>query len=95
MLEKKGKYNIAIVGATGIVGESLLEILSSRNFPINEIYAVASEKSRGFKAKYGDNLVTVQALSEFDFTGVDIAFFSAGAAISREYASKAASHGCV
>ena len=50
MLEKKDKYKIAIVGATGIVGESLLEILSSRNFPIDKVFAVASEKSKGFKA---------------------------------------------
>ena len=49
MLEKKAKYNIAIVGATGIVGESLLEILSSRNFPIDKIFAVASEKSNNSK----------------------------------------------
>ena len=95
MLKKQDKYNIAIVGATGIVGESLLSILDSRSFPINSIHAVASQKSKGVKVKFGDHLLTVEALDEFDFSNVDIAFFSAGGSISKEYAPKAASQGCI
>jgi len=55
MLTKKEKYNIAVVGATGIVGESLLSILHSRKFPISSIIAVASDKSKGTKVKFGEN----------------------------------------
>ena len=95
MLKKQDRYNIAVVGATGIVGESLLTILDSRCFPINNIHAVASQKSKGVKVKFGDHLLTVEALDEFDFSNVDIAFFSAGGSISREYAPKAASQGCI
>ena len=61
----KEKYNVAVVGATGIVGESLLDILHSRKFPIEKIHAVASQKSKGSKAKFGDELITVEALDEF------------------------------
>ena len=95
MLKKQDRYNIAVVGATGIVGESLLTILDSRCFPINNIHAVASQKSKGVKVKFGDHLLTVEALDEFDFSNVDIAFFSAGGSISKEYAPKAASQGCI
>jgi aspartate-semialdehyde dehydrogenase len=95
MLKKQEKYNIAIIGATGIVGESLLSILNDRSFPINNIYAVASQKSKGAKVKFGDHLLTVEALDEFDFSNIDIAFFSAGGSISKEYAPKAASQGCI
>ena len=95
MLKVKDSYNIAVVGATGIVGESLLEILCSRDFPIGSIHAVASQKSKGSKSKFGDKLITVEALDEFDFSTIDIAFFSAGSSVSKEYAIKAASHGCV
>ena len=95
MLKKQEKYNIAVVGATGIVGESLLSILDSRSFPINSIHAVASQKSKGVKVKFGDHLLTVEALDEFDFSNIDIAFFSAGGSISKEYAPKAASQGSI
>ena len=95
MLNKKESYNVAVVGATGIVGESILEILCSRSFPINSIHAIASQKSKGSKAKFGDHLITVEALSEFDFSPIDIAFFSAGSSVSKEYATKAASLGCI
>ena len=90
MLTKKESYNVAVVGATGIVGESLLDILYSRRFPISSIYAVASTKSKGSKAKFGDQLLIVESLDEFNFTDIDIAFFSAGSSVSKEYATKAA-----
>lgn len=95
MLVKKDKYNIAIIGATGIVGEALLDIVGSRNFPVDQLHAVASQRSKGSKVKYGKELLTVEALDEFDFTNIDIAFFSAGGSISKEYAPKAASQNCV
>ena len=95
MFNKKEKYNIAIVGATGIVGEALLDILSSRNFPIDTISALASQKSKGTKVKFGNDLISVLALDEFDFNKTDIAFFSAGSGVSKDYATVAASKGCV
>lgn len=95
MFNKKEKYNIAVIGATGIVGEALLDILSSRNFPIDNIYAVASQKSKGSSVKFGQKLLTVEALDEFQFMNIDIAFFSAGGSISKQYAKVAASQGAV
>ena len=95
MLTKKESYNVAVVGATGIVGESLLDILYSRRFPISSIHALASKKSKGSKAKFGDQLLTVESLDEFNFTDIDIAFFSAGSSVSKEYATKATTQGCI
>ena len=77
LLKKKDKYKIAIVGATGIVGESLLDILHSRNFPSSEIDVVASSRSVDTKVKYGDQLLSIVAIDSYDFSDVDIAFFSA------------------
>ena len=66
-----------------------------RKFPIEKLHAVASQKSKGSKAKFGDELITVEALDEFSFTNIDIAFFSAGGSISKEYATKAAKEDCI
>ena len=95
MFKVKDKYNIAIVGATGIVGESLLEILSSRKFPTNNIIAIASKRSEGSQVKYGDNLLNVTAIDDYDFKDIDIAFFSAGSSVSKVYAPIAAKAGAV
>ena len=95
MLKSKSKYNIAIVGATGIVGESLLDILYSRNFPVAHIIPLASKRSAGSQVKFGDKLIDVIALNDYDFKDIDIAFFSAGSAVSRDYASVAAKSGAV
>jgi len=95
MLSSKDKYNVAVVGATGIVGESLLDIIFTRNFPVKNLHAVASQKSKGSKVKYGNKLLTVEALDEFDFSGVDIAFFSAGGSISKQYVPVATKHNCI
>ena len=95
MLNSKDKYNVAVVGATGIVGESLLDIIFTRNFPVKNLHAVASQKSKGSKVKYGNKLLTVEALDEFDFSGVDIAFFSAGGSISKQYVPVATKHNCI
>ena len=72
MLTKKEKYNIAVVGATGIVGESLLSILHSRKFPISSIVAVASDKSKGTKVKFGDKLLTVESQSNVNVFKISI-----------------------
>ena len=88
-------YDVAVVGATGAVGETMLSILAERKFPVGEVYALASSRSAGKKVEFGDKLLTVQDLAEFDFSKVQIGLFSAGASISKEYAPKAAAAGCV
>ena len=95
MFNKKDKYNIAIVGATGIVGESLLDILKTRNFPYDNVFAVASERSAGASVKFGKDLLEVSDIKKFDFGNIDFAFFSAGSSVSKEYAPKAASQGAI
>src|SRR5690606_24885881 len=89
------RYNIAIAGATGAVGEALLSILAERRFPVGELVPLASERSAGDKVAFGARSVTVRQLDGFDFAGIDIAFFSAGAAVSAEHAPRAAAAGAV
>ncbi|HHJ14213.1 MAG TPA: aspartate-semialdehyde dehydrogenase [Gammaproteobacteria bacterium] len=88
-------FDVAVVGATGAVGEVMLEILAQRNFPVGEVYPLASERSAGKKLRFGSRQLTVQNLAEFDFSKTPIGLFSAGASISKEYAPKAAAAGCV
>lgn len=88
-------YDIAVVGATGAVGEAMLSILAERNFPVGEVHALASSRSAGKRVEFGDKLLVVRDLAEFDFSKVQIGLFSAGASISKEYAPKAAAAGCV
>ena len=92
---KKEKYNVAMVGATGAVGEVLMSILKEREFPIGEFTALASERSAGETVEFGNRSITVKNLADFDFKGVDIAFFSAGGSVSREHAPRAAAAGAV
>ena len=89
------KYNVAVVGATGAVGETMLSILAQRKFPVDQIFPLASSRSAGNKVKFGNSMVTVQDLSTFDFSQTPIGLFSAGGSISAEYAPKAAAAGCV
>ena len=89
------KYDVAVVGATGAVGEAMLEILAERNFPVNRVYPLASARSAGKKVPYGNTYLTVQDLDSFDFSRVRIGLFSAGASISEQYAPIAAAAGCV
>ncbi|GAA4352647.1 aspartate-semialdehyde dehydrogenase [Kangiella taiwanensis] len=89
------KANIAIVGATGAVGVTIREILEERKFPVDNIYLLASERSAGERLMFNGKSVMVQNLAEFDFSQVDVALFSAGGSISREYAPKAVEAGCV
>ncbi|MGD8933497.1 MAG: aspartate-semialdehyde dehydrogenase [Gammaproteobacteria bacterium] len=88
-------FDVAVVGATGAVGETMLSILAERKFPVGEVYALASSRSAGKKVEFGDRMITVQDLADFDFSRVQIGLFSAGASISEEYAPKAAAAGCV
>jgi len=89
------KYDVAVVGATGAVGETMLEILAERKFPVGEVYAVASSRSAGSRVKFGDRSLVVQDLASFDFSKVQIGLFSPGASVSAVYAPKAAAAGCV
>ncbi|MCH7710267.1 MAG: aspartate-semialdehyde dehydrogenase [Proteobacteria bacterium] len=89
-------YKIAVVGATGNVGREMLSILAERNFPADEVVALASSKSVGREVSYGeDKILKVAALEGFDFAGCDIALFSAGAAIAKSRAPRAADAGCI
>ena len=83
-------YDIAVVGATGVVGESMLEILGQRKFPVGKVYALASERSVGKTVAFGNRELEVEDLADFDFSKVQIGLFSAGGSISEEYAPKAA-----
>jgi aspartate-semialdehyde dehydrogenase len=89
------KFNVAVVGATGTVGETMLSILAERNFPIRSVYAVASSRSAGTPVEFKGEYLRVQDLEAFDFKGVDIALFSPGAGVSKIYAPKAAAAGCI
>jgi len=89
------EYDVAVVGATGAVGETMLKILEQRDFPIRNIYPLASERSAGKKIQFKGKTVTIQNLAEFDFSQVQIGLFSAGGSISEEFAPKAAEAGCV
>jgi aspartate-semialdehyde dehydrogenase len=91
----KGKLKVAVVGATGAVGEMMLSVLAERKFPVGELVALASERSAGGEVAFGDDEVMVRDLATFDPAGVDIALFSAGGDVSREYAPKFAAAGAV
>jgi aspartate-semialdehyde dehydrogenase len=88
-------FDVAVVGATGVVGEAMLEILSERNFPVGNIWALASERSVGKRVAFGNRELTVGNLAEFDFSEAQIGLFSAGGSISAEFAPQAAAAGCV
>jgi aspartate-semialdehyde dehydrogenase len=90
-------YRVAIVGATGSVGREMMQILSEREFPVDEVAAVASSRSVGSEVEYGDTgrMLKCQNLEHFDFAGWDIALFAAGSTVSKDYAPKAAAAGCV
>ncbi|HBA35356.1 MAG TPA: aspartate-semialdehyde dehydrogenase [Gammaproteobacteria bacterium] len=89
------KYNVAVVGATGAVGEVMLSILAERQFPVNHVYPLASARSVGKRVAFGEKMLKVEDLAEFDFSKVQIALFSAGGSVSAEFAPKAAAAGCV
>jgi len=88
-------FDIAVVGATGVVGEALFEILAERKFPVGKVHALASERSLGRTVWFAGRRLDVADLAGFDFSTVQIGLFSAGASVSEEYAPKAAAAGCV
>ena len=89
------KYNVVIVGATGAVGETMLKVLEERDFPLGELYLLASSRSAGNTLMFKDKPLIIEDLATFDFRKAQIGLFSAGAALSAEYAPKAAAAGCV
>lgn len=94
-MSSKSSYKVAIVGATGAVGETLLSILAERQFPVSELVPLASAHSAGNRIEFGGESIVVKDLASYDFDGVDIAFFSAGGSVSREHAPRAAAAGAV
>ncbi len=88
-------FDIAVVGATGAVGETMIAILEQRNFPVGRLYPLASSRSAGKTIRFRGQSVTIGDLAEFDFSRVQIGLFSAGGSVSAEYAPKAAEAGCV
>jgi len=89
------KIDVAVVGATGAVGETMLEILAERKFPVGTVYALASERSVGKDVVFGNRELIVEDLAGFDFSKAAIGLFSAGGSISAEFAPKAAAAGCI
>jgi len=89
------EVDVAVVGATGAVGEAMLEILEQRNFPIRNLYPLASSRSAGTTIRFKGKSLTIEDLAEFDFSKAQIGLFSAGGSVSAEYAPKAAAAGCI
>ena len=88
-------YNVAVVGATGAVGNEMIEMLEQRKFPVGNLVLLASERSAGTSLSYKGHDVTVQVLKENSFKGIDIGLFSAGGSVSQKFAPIAAASGCV
>lgn len=91
----KKKFDIAVVGATGAVGQAMLEVLAERQFPVGKVHALASERSVGKTVDFGGKSLTVENLDTFDFSAVPLGIFSPGSSVSKIYAPKAAAAGCV
>ena len=87
-------YNIAVVGATGLVGKTFLELLESDHFVDSKIHLIASNNSKGKEVSFRNSVHVVNSLEEFNFSEMDVAFFSVGAEVAKEYASKAERAGC-
>jgi aspartate-semialdehyde dehydrogenase len=88
-------FKIAIVGATGNVGREMLNILSERGFPADEVVALASARSQGTEVYFGDKVLKVQNLENYDFSDTDICLMSAGGTISQKWSPKIGAQGCV
>ncbi len=88
-------YRVAAVGATGNVGREMLDILAERAFPADEVVAVASRRSQGVEASYGEKTLKVKALEHCDFSDIDICLMSAGSAVSKEWSPRIAAQGAV
>ena len=88
-------YKVAIVGVTGNVGREMLNVLSERKFPVDELYALASRRSVGREVAFGDKTIKCRDLETFDFKGVDFCLMSAGSAVSKEYSPMIGATGCI
>ncbi|USG61659.1 aspartate-semialdehyde dehydrogenase [Sneathiella marina] len=88
-------YRVAVVGATGNVGREMMNILDERQFPVTEVIALASKRSVGREVTFGEKTLKVQALDDFNFTGIDFALFSAGGSVSAKFGPIAAAQGCI
>ena len=89
------QYNVAIVGATGLVGETLLSLLEDREFPVSSLIPIASQRSQNKHVQFKGQNINIQVLNDFNFAGVDFAFFSAGALVSEQFAPIAAKAGAI
>ena len=94
-MNQNRSFNVAVVGATGAVGETMLNILHERDFPVGELVPLASERSAGARVKLGNRSFVTQDLAQYDFNGIDIALFSAGGKVSAVHAPRAAAAGAV
>src|SRR5690606_15043924 len=88
-------YNVAIMGATGAVGQQMKEQLEKRNFPVNEIRFLSSSRSAGSKIDFNGNIYTVEEAVPESFEGIDIALFSAGGSVSQKFAPEAVNRGAI
>ena len=89
------KFNIAIAGATGNVGREIIQILEDKEFPVDQLYLLASSRSKGQSIEFRGEELIVEDLAEFDFSKVQIGLFSPGGKVSAEFAPKAAKAGCL
>ncbi|MGH6735264.1 MAG: aspartate-semialdehyde dehydrogenase [Methyloceanibacter sp.] len=88
-------YKVAVVGATGNVGREMLNILAEREFPADEVIALASRRSMGVEVSFGDHRLKCRDLENFDFKGIDFALMSAGSAVSKDWSPRIGAQGCV
>ncbi|RZI68442.1 MAG: N-acetyl-gamma-glutamyl-phosphate reductase, partial [Pseudomonas sp.] len=88
-------FDIAVIGATGTVGETIVQILEERDFPVGDLHLLASAESAGSSVPYRGKNVRVREVDAFDFNKAKIAFFAAGVAVTRSYAERATAAGCV
>jgi aspartate-semialdehyde dehydrogenase len=95
MIKRKERYVVAVVGATGAVGNEMIAVLDERDFPVDNLRLFASERSEGVKLEFQGSEIPVETLKEDSFKGIDIALFSAGAERSKIWAPVAAASGCV
>ncbi|HEY0768365.1 MAG TPA: aspartate-semialdehyde dehydrogenase, partial [Steroidobacteraceae bacterium] len=89
------QFRVAVIGATGLVGETMITVLQERGFPVSQLHALASNRSLGRSVSFRGRSYPVQELAGFDFAHCDLALFSAGAQVSREYAPRAVAAGCI
>ncbi|CDQ40064.1 MULTISPECIES: aspartate-semialdehyde dehydrogenase [Virgibacillus] len=94
-MPQKSAYNVAVVGATGAVGQKIIQLLEEKDFPINELKLLSSKRSAGLKQLFKQTEITVEEATPESFAGVDIALFSAGGSVSKKLAPEAVKHGAV